>query len=122
MERRRVHGHMWPPGYLRRGQELSAKAQVGNQLQVAVVLCLRQVVQQPAPATDHLEQTASRVIVVLVASQVFGQGVDAVREQCDLHVGRAGVARVEPVLLDDSGSIGLSKGHSYVLSLSPLYL
>jgi hypothetical protein len=32
-------------------------------------------------------------------------------EQRDLHVGRAGVASVEPVLLNNSGSVGLSRGH-----------
>src|SRR5712691_12623721 len=36
-------------------------------------------------------------------------------EQRDLHVGRAGVAGVEPVLLDDGGSIGLDEGHKFSL-------
>src|SRR5207248_6606431 len=47
-----------------------------------------------------------------------GQGIDAVGEQSDLHVGRASVASVEPVLLDNSGSIGLNNGHNYVYSFS----
>src|ERR1700681_2439242 len=36
-------------------------------------------------------------------------------EQRDLHVGRAGVAGVEPVLLDDGGSVGLDEGHRFLL-------
>jgi hypothetical protein len=101
---------------------LSAEAQVGNQLKVAVVLGARQVVQQSSSATDHLQQAAPRVIVVLVAAQVLGQSIDSVCQQRNLDVRRASVACVEPVLFNDGGSIGLSKGHSLVLSLSPLYL
>ena len=54
------------------------------------------------------------MIVVLVCAQMLGQGIDAVGEQCDLHVGRASVASVEPVLLNDSGSVGLSQGHTCI--------
>jgi hypothetical protein len=100
---------------------LASQSQVGNELQIAIVLCAGQIVQKSAAAADHLEQSATRVIVVLVAPQVLGQSIDAVGEQSDLHVGRASVASVEPVLLDDSGSIGLNNGHNYVYS-SPLRL
>jgi hypothetical protein len=99
---------------------LTPETQIGDQLQVTLVLGAGQIVQESSALADHLEQPAARVIVVLVASQMFGQGIDALGQQRDLYVGRAGVGCVEPVLLDDSGSIGLSKGHSYVLSLSPL--
>jgi hypothetical protein len=57
------------------------------------------------------------VIVVLVAAQMFGHAVDALGEQRDLHIGRAGVAGVEPVLLNNNGSVGLGEGHSQVLLL-----
>ena len=59
------------------------------------------------------------MVVVLVGAQVLSQGTDALGEQRDLHVGRAGIASVEPVLLYDSGSVGLNDGHTYVyISLS----
>ena len=47
------------------------------------------------------------MIIVLVRAQMPGQCIDALSQQRDLHVGRAGVASVEPVLLNDSGSVGL---------------
>ena len=91
--------------------QLSAQSEVGDELQIAVVLCSGQVVQQSATAADHFQKSPARVIVVLVAAQMLGQSIDTVRQQGDLYVGRAGVAGVEPVLLDDSGSVGLSEGH-----------
>src|SRR5690242_19427043 len=69
---------------LRRTCWLPAQTQVGNELYVAIVLCSRQIVQQSAPAANHLQQTATRVIVVLVCTQVLGQRIDAVGKQGDL--------------------------------------
>src|SRR5438445_319398 len=43
---------------------------------------------------------------------MLGQATNAVSEQRDLHVGRAGIGGVEPVLFDDSGSVGLGEGDS----------
>src|SRR5216683_1828913 len=62
------------------------------------------------------------MIVVLVRSQMPGQGIDALSQQRDLHIGRAGIASVEPVLLNDSGSVGLSNGHTSFLFLSLLLI
>src|SRR6266851_8480512 len=98
-------------------QGLTPQSQIGDQLQIAVVLSARQVVQETPTRADHLEQPATGVVVVLVTAQVLRERIDAMGEQRDLHVGRAGVAGVEPVLLDDGGSIGLDEGH--ICSLPP---
>ena len=50
--------------------------------------------------TDHLEQTASAVVVVLVDLEVFGQFVDTGRQNGDLYFGRTGVAFVSFVRSD----------------------
>ena len=55
-----------------------------------------QIVQQPAPLADHFEQAAAGAMVLDVALQMLRQMVDALREQGHLHVGRAGVAFMQP--------------------------
>src|ERR1043165_2928701 len=99
---------------------LAAQSELCNQLQIAVVLGARKIVQQSSSAANHFQQTATRVIVMLICSQMLGQGIDAMGQQSDLDIGRAGVTCMQPMLLNNSGSIGLSKGHSLFLSLSPL--
>src|SRR6266851_7154450 len=96
-------------------QGLAPQSQISDQLQIAVVLGARQVVQESTTRADHLEQPAPGMVVVLVLAQMPRQRIDAVGEQRDLHVGRAGVAGVEPVLLDDGGSIGLDEDHKFSL-------
>ena len=97
---------------------LAAQTQVGDQLEVAIVLSAGQVVEQTASLADHLEQAAARVIVVLVAAQVFCQRIDTVGQQRDLDVCRASIGGVEPVLLNNRGSVGLSEGHGLSFSSS----
>jgi hypothetical protein len=55
----------------------------------------------PASLTYEFVQSASRVFVVLVYFQVFGQLADPGGKQSNLYFRRTGVARVDAVLLDD---------------------
>ena len=96
---------------------LATQSQIGDQLQVAVVLGAGQVVEQSAAAADHLEQSAAGVVVVLVAAQMFGHAIDALGEQRDLDIGRAGVAGVEPVLLNDTARSASARAIGSVLLL-----
>ena len=64
-----------------------------------VVLC--QIVQKIAAMTDHLKKTAAAVVVLVVCLQMLVQIVDAVGQNCDLNLGRTGVAFMGLVLLDD---------------------
>src|SRR5690606_36364644 len=55
----------------------------------------------PTPATDHLEQAATAVVVLGVFPEMIRQLVDPGRQQCDLDRRAAAVFRMQLVLLDD---------------------
>src|ERR1700737_3854188 len=74
-----------------------------DQLLVALGVLGLQIVEEPPPLADQLEQAAPRVVVLLVGLEMLGQVMDALGEQRDLHLGRAGVALVGAELLDDRG-------------------
>jgi hypothetical protein len=84
-----------PSGYL------ASQAQFLNQCAVPLQVPLLEVVQEPSAAADELQQPAARVVVLRVRAQMLGQLVDALGEQCDLHLGRAGVLAGPAVLADD---------------------
>ena len=48
----------------------------------------------------HVEQAATRVVVLLVILEVFGKTVDAFGQECHLDLGRTRVLVVGPVRLD----------------------
>ena len=54
-----------------------------------------QVVQKAPALADHHEKAATRAVVLLVPLQVFGQMVDALGEERNLHVRRAGILLVQ---------------------------
>jgi hypothetical protein len=53
--------------------------------------------------TDELQQATLRGVVLPVLLEVLGQGVDALRKECDLDFCRTRVSGVCPVLADDLG-------------------
>src|SRR3546814_4523492 len=57
--------------------------------------------EQPPAATDHLQQAASGVVVLLVRRQVLVEVVDALGEKRDLDLGRTRVRLVQAVLGDE---------------------
>src|SRR5439155_27342145 len=65
---------------------LPPEAELLDEGAVALEISLLQVLQQPAPAPDQLQQAAARIVVFRVAAQVLCQLVDACREERDLHV------------------------------------
>jgi len=85
--------------------------QTADQILIAGLVRLLQVVQQLAPLIDHLEQTAPGVVVVLVTSEVVGELVDPRREQCHLHFRRPCIGRIPPVLGDDLGFLCRFESH-----------
>src|SRR3954462_3379237 len=90
---------MRPPPYHPR--RLLADAQPFDQLLVPAGVLALEVVEQPAPLADELEQPAPRVVVLLVGLEVLRELVDPLREQGHLHLRRPGVLLVRPELLDD---------------------
>ena len=69
---------------------------------VSLDIYLGQVVEQRAALTDHLEEAAAGVMILLVDLEVLGKVVDTLCEQSDLYLGRACVTLVGGVLLHDS--------------------
>jgi hypothetical protein len=59
-----------------------------------------EIIQQAAALADHHEQSTAGTMVLLVLLQVLGEVVDPLREQRDLHVGRTGVLRMQPEILN----------------------
>ena len=80
---------------------LAAQAVRGDDRAVALDVVLGDVVEQPPATTDQLQQAASGVVVLLVGLQVLVEVVDALGEECDLDLGRAGVGVVLAMLGDD---------------------
>ena len=61
---------------------------------VTLDVLLAEVVEEPPPLSDQLQQAATRVMVVLVHFEVLGEFFDPPREQRDLDLGRSGVILV----------------------------
>lgn len=62
---------------------------------------LFQVVEQIAAMTDHFEQAAAGVVILGVNLQMRGELVDAIGQDRDLNLGRAGIGFMKAVFLDD---------------------
>src|SRR5581483_2531106 len=100
-----------PSSTLQGFPELAAEAELLDEGAVALEILALQVVQEPAAATDQLEQATTRVVVVLVRAQVLGQGVDPLGQHRDLDFGRARVRLVFPELADVLQLLFLGEGH-----------
>lgn len=59
---------------------LSTKSETSHYLVVALNVCALQIIEQTASLRDHLEQAASRVIVLFMDLEMFGKLVDALAE------------------------------------------
>jgi hypothetical protein len=109
----------------RRGSmhSLSPDAQLFDQPFVAREIARMQVVKQPTTLADQTQQSAARMMILLVHAEVFGQLVDPGREQRDLNFRRAAVIGGSSVGLYDFPLAGCWKRHSeFLLSLFPLSL
>lgn len=58
-------------------------------------------IEQLATAAYHDEQSAARAVIFRMFLQVIRETLDAIREQCDLHIGGTGVLVMDPVILDN---------------------
>ena len=80
--------------------ELVPEAQFLDDLPVSVDIRTLQVVQETATTSDHLEESTTTMVVLLVGAEVVRQIVDPLGEQGDLNAGRATVGLVRPIFLD----------------------
>jgi hypothetical protein len=81
--------------------ELSTQAETLDERTVAGDVHLLQVAEQAATLTNEKQQTTTAVVVVLVLLEVLGEVLDAVRQNCDLHLWGTSVTWVSCVLVDD---------------------
>src|SRR5687768_17012785 len=91
--------------------ELAPETQAADQLLIAALVALLQIVQQLAALVHHLEQPTTRMVVFLVTREVFGELIDPRRQQGNLDLGRARIGRTATVLRDDFGLLGLFESH-----------
>lgn len=89
---------VWPPFEVLVG--LSPQAKLRDDLTISLDVFTADVVEKAAPFSHHYQQTATSVMVALVVAEMFGEMVDSLGEQSDLHLGRPGVALMQPVLGD----------------------
>jgi hypothetical protein len=73
------------------GKNLLAQTKTLDQRTIAVDVLALQVIQHLATLADHLEQAATRVMILGVGLEMIGKVVDARGQQRDLNFGRAGV-------------------------------
>src|SRR6516162_7747428 len=75
-----------------RNASLAAQAKALDQLPVALLILLLQIVQQPAPLADHHQQAAAGMEILLVRLEMIGQVLDALGQQRHLNLRRTRIA------------------------------
>src|SRR5690606_29169188 len=84
-----------------RARQSAADIQPLDQVLVACLVALFDVVEQLTTLRHELQQPAARVVVFRVRLEVLCQVVDAFRQDRNLDLGRTGVAGLERKRLDD---------------------
>src|SRR3984893_16374266 len=77
------------------------------------------VIEQRTACGDHFQEPATRMIVLHVGFEMAGEVVDAFRQDRDLNLGRAGVAGLVGIGLDDFRFAFCGNRHRQTLSLRP---
>src|SRR6266487_2027832 len=80
---------------------LLADAQTADQLRVPIGVLPLQVIEQAPALPDQLEKAAARVVVLRVGLEMFGEVIDALAEEGNLHLGGSGVGRMGLIGSDD---------------------
>src|SRR4051812_46034693 len=90
-----------PP--VRAASGLAADAEFFDQLPIAAFVLALEIVEERAALRHELQETATRVVILHVRLEVPGQVVDALGQDGDLHLGRAGVAGLLREFLQERG-------------------
>jgi hypothetical protein len=80
--------------------ELLSDIKLFDNCSVTIDILLHKVVEKVTSVTNHLEKTATRVMVLVVVLEVLVEGVDSVGENRDLYLGRTGIGFVSAVFGD----------------------
>ena len=81
--------------------ELLPDAQLPNDIQITLRIFAANIVEQTSTSADQTQQTPPRSEIFAVGSHVFGQTVDSLRQNRDLHLRRSGIRIVMLVVSDD---------------------
>lgn len=81
--------------------QLAAQTEALNEIMIAFDVAALEVVEQTTSLRNHLEQSAPRVVVLFVCSEMLREVVDALCEKRDLHLRRTRVAVVRAVCADN---------------------
>src|SRR5699024_3438202 len=99
------------------GSESAAQAAALDQRTVALDVDLLQVLEHAAALSEQAQEVTTRVVVLLVVLEVFGEAGDPAGQQRNLNLGRAGVALVSRVFLDDLLLRGSVESHGVLLRI-----
>ncbi len=72
-----------------------------DQLRVVAEIPFFQIIQKMAPLTYEFKQAATRVMILLVDLEVFGQVAYSLTQDRDLHLSRPGVCPVRLIADND---------------------
>src|SRR6186997_5559 len=78
---------------------LLAEAELADQVGVALRVILLEVIKKAAALVDHHQEAAPAMIVLGVALEMLGQGLDAVGEDGDLDFGRTRIVLAAAMFL-----------------------
>jgi hypothetical protein len=81
--------------------QLVTEPQVTDELPVLIPIGPLQVLQKPAPASHHLQEAATTVVVLFVGIEMTPEVIDAARKERNLHRSTTPIVFVDLVLLDD---------------------
>jgi len=85
----------------RASHRLPTQAEPTDQIVVAFNITSFEILQQTAALRNHFEQSAPRVVVLLMSFEMLGEFVDASRQERDLHLRRPCVSVVRAVFADN---------------------
>lgn len=84
---------------------LVAQAQIFDQASVRLKITVLEIRQEPTTATDHLQQSTTAVMIVLVCVEVAPKVVDALRKESNLNRGTTHIAIADAVLFNNCGLV-----------------
>lgn len=78
---------------------LVSQSKVGDDLSVTIDIGAPEVIQKAAATSNHLQQSATTVVILRVGAEMISEVVDSCREKGDLNFGRSAVVFMYAVLL-----------------------
>src|SRR5438034_8007143 len=79
---------------------LAAQSELRDEGPIPVVVLADEIGQEPTSLPDELEESATRMMVLGKGPKMPVEVPDALREECDLDLGRSGVSLVDRVVRD----------------------